>query len=115
MTFLKDETWNGQAYSNGWITPEGGTAAVIEPATGHELGRIGIATPADVTRAVRKASEAQRAWAATPHTERSAVLRRAADIWLANAPEIEDWVIRESGKIGGAAAFETHNSTQSSI
>jgi benzaldehyde dehydrogenase (NAD) len=48
----------------------------------------------------------------TVMVERSAILRRAADLWLANAAEIEDWVIRESGKIGGAAAFETHNSTQ---
>jgi benzaldehyde dehydrogenase (NAD) len=52
MSFLKEETWNGQVYSGGWVTPEGGDAAVIEPATGRELGRIGIATPADVTRAV---------------------------------------------------------------
>ena len=65
-----------------------------------------------MTRAVKLAAAAQPAWAALPHTERSAILRRAADIWLANAAEIEDWVIRESGKIGGAAAFETHNSTQ---
>ena len=65
-----------------------------------------------MTRAAKQAAAAQAAWAATPHTERSAILRRAADIWLANAAEIEDWVIRESGKIGGAAAFETHNSTQ---
>jgi benzaldehyde dehydrogenase (NAD) len=56
MTFLKEETWSGQVYSGGWVTPEGGTAAVIEPATGNELGRIGIATPADVTRAVQQAS-----------------------------------------------------------
>src|ERR1700730_13295719 len=112
MTFLKDETWHGQVYSSGWITPEGGTAAVIEPATGNELGRIGIAAPADVTRAVEKASEAQRAWAAAPHTERSAVLRRAALLWEENAAEIEGWVIRESGKIGPAAQFETHVSVQ---
>jgi benzaldehyde dehydrogenase (NAD) len=112
MTFLKDETWNGQVYSGGWISSEGGTAAVIEPATGNELGRIGIAAPADVTRAVKKASEAQRAWAAAPHTERSAVLRRAALLWEENAAEIEGWVIRESGKIGPAAQFETHVSVQ---
>ena len=112
MTFLKEETWSGQVYSGGWITPEGGTAAVIEPATGNELGRIGIATPADVTRAVQKASEAQRAWAAAPHTERSAILRRAALLWEENAAEIEGWVIRESGKIGPAAQFETHVSVQ---
>jgi benzaldehyde dehydrogenase (NAD) len=112
MTFLKEETWSGQVYSGGWVTPEGGTAAVIEPATGNELGRIGIATPADVTRAVKMASEAQRAWAATPHTERSAVLRRAGLLWEENAAEIEGWVIRESGKIGPAAQFETHVSVQ---
>jgi benzaldehyde dehydrogenase (NAD) len=112
MAFLKDETWNGQVYSGGWITSQGGTAAVIEPATGNELGRIGIATPADVIRAVQKASEAQRAWAATPHTERSAILRRAALLWEENAAEIEGWVIRESGKIGPAAQFETHVSVQ---
>jgi benzaldehyde dehydrogenase (NAD) len=112
MAFLNDEAWQGKVYSGGWIASDGGDAAVIEPATGRELGRIGIATPDDVTRAVKQAAAAQSAWAATPHTERSAILRRAAAIWEANAPEIEDWVIRESGKIGGAAAFETHNSTQ---
>ena len=112
MSFLKDETWNGQVYSGDWITPGGGTAAVIEPATGNELGRIGIATPADVTRAVQKAAAAQPAWAAMPHTERSAILRRAALLWEENAQEIEGWVIRESGKIGPAAQFETHVSVQ---
>src|SRR3984885_14563646 len=112
MTFLNEEAWQGRVYSGGWITSEGGDTAVIEPATGRELGRIGLATPDDVTRAVKLAAAAQLAWAATPHTERSAILRRAADIWLANAPEIEDWVIRESGKIGGAAAFETHVATE---
>jgi benzaldehyde dehydrogenase (NAD) len=112
MSFLKEETWNGQVYSGGWITPEGGDAAVIEPATGRELGRIGVATPADVTRAVRQAAAAQPAWAALPHTERAAVLRRAAILWEENAAEIEGWVIRESGKIGPAAQFETHVSVQ---
>jgi benzaldehyde dehydrogenase (NAD) len=112
MSFLKEETWNGQVYSGGWVTPEGGNAAVIEPATGRELGRIGIATPADVTKAVKQAAAAQPAWAALPHTERAAVLRRAAIGWEENAAEIEDWVIRESGKIGPAAQFETHVSVQ---
>ncbi|HJZ06438.1 MAG TPA: aldehyde dehydrogenase family protein, partial [Trebonia sp.] len=108
MTFLKDEAWQGRVYSGGWVTPEGGDAAVIEPATGAELGRTGIASPADVTRATRLAAAAQPAWAAVPHTERAALLRRAAAIWEANAPEIEQWVIRESGKIVPAAQFETH-------
>jgi benzaldehyde dehydrogenase (NAD) len=112
MSFLKGETWNSQVYSGGWMTGQGGDAAVIEPATGAELGRIGIAAPADVARAVKKAAAAQPAWAARPHTERAAILRRAALLWEENAPEIEGWVVRESGKVGPAAQFETHVSVQ---
>ncbi len=111
MAFLNEETWRGRVYSGGWVTAAGGDAAVTEPATGSELGRTGIAAPADITRAAQQAAAAQPAWAALPHTERSALLRRAADIWLANAAEIEQWNIRESGKIGPAAQFETHVAT----
>ena len=84
---------------------------MVEPATGAELGRTGIAAPADVARAVQRAAAAQPAWAALPYTERAAVLRRAADIWLANAGEIEQWSIREGGKVPAAAQFETHVAT----
>jgi acyl-CoA reductase-like NAD-dependent aldehyde dehydrogenase len=111
MTFLSDEAWRGRAYSGGWVTPAGGDAAVTEPATGAELGRTGIAAPADMTRAAQQAAAAQPAWAALPHTQRSAILRRAADIWLANAAEIEQWSIREGGKVAPAAQFETHVAT----
>src|SRR6266566_1910843 len=45
-------------------------------------------------------------------TQGSAILRRAADIWLANAAEIEGWGIREGGKIPPAAQFETHIATE---
>jgi benzaldehyde dehydrogenase (NAD) len=111
MTFLSEEAWRGRVYSGGWVTPMGGDAAVVEPATGGELGRTGIAAPADMTHAARLAAAAQPAWAALPHPQRSEVLRRAADIWLANAAEIEQWSIREGGKIAPAAQFETHVAT----
>ncbi len=111
MALMDDAVWRGKIYSGDWVEGSGGDAAVIEPATGAELGRTGIATPADVTRAARLAAAAQPAWAATPHTERSAVLRRAADLWLAHAADIEWWGIRESGKIPPAMAFETHVAT----
>jgi benzaldehyde dehydrogenase (NAD) len=85
VTLLDETAWRGRVYSGGWVSPAGGGAAVIEPATGAELGRTGIAAPADISRAVRLAAAAQPSWAALPHTERSAVLRRAAGIWLAHA------------------------------
>jgi benzaldehyde dehydrogenase (NAD) len=112
MTLMDDPVWHGKIYSGGWIDGGGGDAAVIEPATGAEIGRTGLASPADVSRAAEQAAAAQRAWAATPHTERSAILRRAADLWLASASSIEWWGIRESGKIPPAMGFETHVATQ---
>jgi benzaldehyde dehydrogenase (NAD) len=111
MAFLDESTWRGKVYSGGWVSSSGGEAAVTEPATGAELGRAGIAGPADIASAAQRAAAAQPAWAALPHTERSAILRRAADIWLANAAEIEQWSIREGGKVPPAAQFETHVAT----
>jgi benzaldehyde dehydrogenase (NAD) len=112
MALMDEAVWRGKIYSGGWVSGAGGDAAVIEPATGQEIGRTGIATPENVAHAAQVAAAAQPAWAATPHTERSAILRRAADIWLANAADIEWWGIRESGKIPPAMGFETHVATQ---
>ncbi len=89
-----------------------GDIAGPEPATGAELGRVGLASAADVAAAAQAAAAAQPAWAATPYTQRAAILRKAGDIWLANAAEIEDWSIREGGKIPPAAQFETHVATE---
>jgi benzaldehyde dehydrogenase (NAD) len=104
MAFMDEAVWRGKIYSGGWVSGSGGDAPVIEPATGAELGRTGMAAPADVARAAQLAAAAQPAWAATPHTERSALLRRAADLWLAHAADIEWWGIRESGRIRGDIA-----------
>jgi benzaldehyde dehydrogenase (NAD) len=108
MALMDESAWRGKIYSDGWVFGGGGDAPVREPATGTELGRIGIATPDDVVRAARIAAAAQPAWAAAPHGERAAVMRRAAEIWAANAADIEWWVVRESGKIIPATQFETH-------
>ena len=112
MAFLDEQTWQGRIYSDGWTQGEAGDAPVIEPATGDEIGRAGLAGPPDVARAAAVAAAAQPDWAARPHTERSAMLRRAAQIWLDNAAEIEQWGIREGGKIPPAMQFETHVATE---
>ena len=82
------------------------------PRPAPSSGGLGIAAPADVAAAAATAAAAQPAWAALPYTERAAILRRAGDIWRANAAEIEQWDIRESGKIPGAVQFETHVATE---
>jgi benzaldehyde dehydrogenase (NAD) len=71
MALMDEALWRGKIFSGGWAAGDGDDAAVIEPATGQEIGRTGIATPADVARAAQLAAAAQPAWAATPHTERS--------------------------------------------
>ncbi|WP_194923544.1 benzaldehyde dehydrogenase [Catenulispora pinisilvae] len=112
MSLLDPAIWSGKAFTGGWTTMSGGTAPVVEPATGAELERIGLATAGDVTAAAERAARAQAAWARTPYTERAAVLRRAGDLFTRHAEEIHGWLIREAGSIPGKAAFETGTAAQ---
>ena len=112
MALMDESAWRGRIFLGGWAAGGSGDAPVIEPATGQEIGRVGMAAPADVARAAQVAAAAQAGWAARRHTERSAILRKAADLWLASAAEIEPWGIRENGKIPPAMQFETHVATE---
>lgn len=106
MTFLTESEWYGKIYLGEWV-PGGGTPIVVrEPATGDELGRLGSAEPADVGRATARAVAAQRRWARAGYQQRAAVLRRAGDLWLGNADEIEAWIVRESGSVRAKARSE---------
>jgi benzaldehyde dehydrogenase (NAD) len=65
MALMDESVWRGKIFSGGWVGGDLGTgldASVIEPATGREIGRTGIATPADVARAAQIAAAAQPAW-----------------------------------------------------
>jgi benzaldehyde dehydrogenase (NAD) len=108
MVFLSEEIWQGRVFNGSWVAAAGGDAAVREPATGRELGRIGIAAPADVAASATIAAEAQRSWAATPFPERAAILRKAGDLWQTYAAEVGKWLLRESGSVPGKVGFELH-------
>ena len=107
MSFLDQAEWTGMVFVDGWGPGSGGDLAVIEPATGKEIGRIGRATDADVARAAARAAEAQRGWAATGYQERAAVLRRAAQLFEEHAEEIQGWIVPETGAIPPKAQLET--------
>src|SRR5699024_4280624 len=92
---------------SGWCAGSGGTQEVIEPATGNQLGSLGLASADDVYQATDAAARAQRDWAATPPAERARVLRRAGELWLQHRAEIEDWIVREAGSIPAKATLET--------
>jgi benzaldehyde dehydrogenase (NAD) len=112
MSFLDPKAWDGQVYSGGWTASKGGTAAIIEPATGEQLGTTGVAGPEDVSAAAAAAATAQREWAATSFEERAAVLRRAGATIEANAEELQRWVTRETGAVPGLAGFAVGVATQ---
>ena len=104
-TLLDTDAWHSRVYSGGWVASHGGDIDDVEPATAAVLGRVGLADAHDVARAATIAAAAQAAWAATNFEERAAVLRRAGDLIHAHAAEIQRWMIRETGAIGGLADF----------
>jgi len=109
MALLDGVAWEGKVSKGGaWTDGRGGTYAVVEPATGNELGTMGQADAEDVAEAAASAAEAQKEWAALPHTARAAVLRRAGDLWAEHADEIRDWNVREVGAIPPMADFAIH-------
>ncbi|HEX5203172.1 MAG TPA: benzaldehyde dehydrogenase [Actinoplanes sp.] len=113
MALLDQSRWNDQIFEGGSWRPGGGAAAdVIEPATGESLGQVNLATPDDVARAAKVAGDAQREWAALPHSARAAVLRKAAQLWAEHAEEISWWNVREVGAIPGLAGFALHVAEQ---
>jgi benzaldehyde dehydrogenase (NAD) len=108
VSLLDPNIWTSSVSSGGWIRPSGGDVAVLEPATGDELGRVGLADASDIARAGAAAAKAQVEWARLPFEERAAVLRRAGLLFERYAAEIEGWIVRETGAIPPKAALETH-------
>ena len=109
MGLMDRETWDGKVFvGGGWVPGSDGDYAVVEPATGDELARMGKASADDVAAAAASAADAQQAWAETPYPARAAVLRKAGDLWTEHADEISWWNIREVGAIPPMAAFALH-------
>ncbi|MBV1787402.1 benzaldehyde dehydrogenase [Marinobacterium sp. D7] len=103
---LDAATWNGRIFDGSWRAASGGSAAVVEPATGEELTRVGMGDAADIAIAARAASEVQAAWAATPPREMAAIFTRAANLIEAETEAARLWIARESGAIFAKAEHE---------
>jgi benzaldehyde dehydrogenase (NAD) len=107
VALMDPDIWSGRIYSGGWVNALGGDRAVVEPATGATLARVGLAAPEDVAPAAAVAAEAQPAWARASFEERARVLRRAGDLWEARAADVHEWLVREAGSVPPKAAVET--------
>jgi betaine-aldehyde dehydrogenase len=106
LSFLDPARWQGRVYSPAWASAQGGTADVVEPATGATLASVGLASPADMAAACQGAAVAQPAWAALPPRERAAVLRRAGDLFTQHFDELAMFIARETGGILPKAQHE---------
>ncbi|MEA2480530.1 MAG: benzaldehyde dehydrogenase, partial [Thermoleophilaceae bacterium] len=104
-TLIDAEAARGKLWGGGW-TGADGRLEVREPATGEVLAEVGAASGADVERAAVAAAAAQPEWAATPASERGALMERAADAIDAHADEIATWLVREGGAARAKADFE---------
>ena len=102
---LDEHDWAGKIFSDGWVDAPV-QIETLEPATGESLGTAGGGDPATVARAALSAATAQREWAATPITERAAIVRRAGEMMERHRGELTRWLVRESGAITGKAAVE---------
>jgi len=102
MSFLDPSVWERSIFAGQWV-PASSCATSREPATGETIGEYGVAAVADVAASVEAARVAQRAWAAATYDVRAAVLRRAAQAFVAHAGEIADVFGREAGAARGVA------------
>lgn len=82
-----------------WIDAQGrNTAAVVNPATEREIGRVPLATQSDLDHALEVARISFETWRKTVPDQRAKILKRAADLILERAPHIATQMTLEEGK-----------------
>jgi len=80
--------------------------AVVNPATGETVARYDSFTDAQVEGALAKAQAAFESWRTRPVSERSSIVRRAAELHRERRKELAAIITREMGKPFGAAVGE---------
>jgi succinate-semialdehyde dehydrogenase / glutarate-semialdehyde dehydrogenase len=86
---------------------KGAAREVINPATEEEIGRIPVADREDLDEALASAEKGFKRWRSTPAWERSAKLRRTADLMRERVEEIARIMSVETGKPLVEARAET--------
>jgi len=98
---IKDKTLLRQQgfIDGGWRAAAGGAVAVIrDPADGSVVGEVPVMGAAETRQAIEAAARALPAWAKRTAKERSAVLRRFAELMIANTDDLAVIMVREQGK-----------------
>lgn len=77
---------------------DGNTIAVLNPATGEEIGRVAHAGRVDLDRALEAAQRGFETWRDMTPADRSKIMRRAAGLLRERADEVARTLTREQGK-----------------
>lgn len=103
----KATQFTGQYIDGKWRSGSSSkTLRDINPFDGELLTEISLANAADLDEAYVAAKRAQREWAKTLPSERSAVLLKAVQIIDARHAECVEWLIKESGSTRTKAEIE---------
>ena len=86
------------------------TIAVLNPATGDEIGKVAVASMGDLQEAVQASRRGYEQWRAVSPYERSKIMRRAADNLRARADGLARTLTLEQGKPLAEARTEIGNS-----
>ena len=90
-----------------WVDAiEGGTAEIVNPATGEAIAEVPSGTAADVDRAVEAAKAALPEWLETTPGERTEMLLKLADAIEEHADELAEVESRNVGKPARHSRFE---------
>jgi succinate-semialdehyde dehydrogenase / glutarate-semialdehyde dehydrogenase len=98
---LKDPSLFRQAnYLDGkWVEADDGKTIVVKnPATGEAIGEVPSMGAAETRRAIEAANRAYPGWRAMLAKERGAILRKLADMMVANAEDLAVIMTAEQGK-----------------
>ena len=76
----------------------GRTADIYQPMDGSVIGKVALASAAELDAAVRNAAEAQPKWAAVNPQRRARVLMKFLDLIAQNNDELAELLAREHGK-----------------
>ena len=77
----------------------GRSSDLFNPATGEKSGTVALASAAEVDQAVKAASAAWPAWAATPPIRRARVLWKFKELVEARKDEVAKHIVDEHGKV----------------
>ncbi len=91
---------------------DGKTMAVLNPATGQEIGRLAHASIADLDKALAAAQDGFAKWRATPAVERCRIMRAAGVLLRERAGAIAALMTQEQGKPLAEAKGEVMMSTE---